>query len=262
MKNGISTCLYAGYPNLFMQFSKQPEWVADGHWYNGVEYYKDRDRGIPYKEDLWVPGYFELPISKGESIIFSASTFEADPDTFIETYENELTSRTCRTSFYNCLKNSAKQFYLKNKSGMYIMAGYPWYNVRARDELMALPGCTLAIDHKEDFELIMETFLNALSHLLNDGIKDRTIGEIDLPDIPLWTIWAIQQYRRATSSRECREKYGENVRYIVEAIRNGKVNNLQLDQNGLLTSNGIDSPVTWLSASINGRHYSSHRIYP
>ena len=67
---------------------------------------------------------------------------------------------------------------------MYIMAGYPWYNVRARDELMALPGCTLAIDHKEDFELIMETFLNALSHLLNDGIKDRTIGEIDLPDIP------------------------------------------------------------------------------
>lgn len=118
---------------------------------------------------------------------------------------------------------------------------------------MALPGCTLAIDHKEDFELIMETFLNALSHLLNDGIKDRTIGEIDLPDIPLWTIWAIQQYRRATSSRECREKYGENVRYIVEAIRNGKVNNLQLDQNGLLTSNGIDSPMTWLSASINGR---------
>ena len=89
VKNGISTCLYAGYPNLFMQFSKQPEWVADGHWYNGVEYYKDRDRGIPYKEDLWVPGYFEAPHQQGESIIFSASTFEADPDTFIETYENE-----------------------------------------------------------------------------------------------------------------------------------------------------------------------------
>ena len=43
------------------------------------------------------------------------------------------------------------------------------------------------------------------------------------------------------------------MRYIVEAIRNGKVNNLQLDQNGLLTSNGIDSLMTWLSASINGR---------
>ena len=173
VRNGISTCLYQGYPNLFMQFSKQPEWVNDGHWYKGVEYYKDKDRGIPYKEDLWVPGYFQLPIKKGESIIFSASTEEADPDHFVETYEKELTTRTCRTSFYNCLKNSAKQFYLKNKYGMYIMAGYPWYNVRARDELMALPGCTLAIDHKEDYEAIMESFLRGLSSFLDTGKKTR-----------------------------------------------------------------------------------------
>lgn len=89
VKNGISTCLYHGYPSLYMQFSKAPEWVEDRHWYKGVEYYKDRDRGIPYKEDLWVPGYFQLPIKKGESIIFSASTFEADPDEFLSTYENE-----------------------------------------------------------------------------------------------------------------------------------------------------------------------------
>ncbi|MDE6793612.1 MAG: amylo-alpha-1,6-glucosidase, partial [Muribaculaceae bacterium] len=166
VKNGISTCLYDGYPNLYMQFSKKPEWVSDGHWYKGIEYYKDKDRGIPYKEDLWVPGYFELPIKKGESIIFSASTFEANPKDFSETYAQELTTRTCRTSFYNCLKNSAKQFYLKKPNGMYIMAGYPWYNVRARDELMALPGCTLAIDHREDYELILATFLDALRKYL------------------------------------------------------------------------------------------------
>ncbi len=133
------------------------------------------------------------------------------------------------------------------------MAGYPWYNVRARDELMALPGCTLAIDHKEDYELIMETFLKALRKFLDNGTKDKTIGEIDLPDIPLWTVWAIQQFRRSSSTRECREKYGETVRWIVEEIRNGKVPNLRLDSNGLLSSNGQDSPVTWLSASINGK---------
>ncbi len=253
VRNGISTCLYQGYPNLFMQFSKQPEWVNDGHWYKGVEYYKDKDRGIPYKEDLWVPGYFQLPIKKGESIIFSASTEEADPDHFVETYEKELTTRTCRTSFYNCLKNSAKQFYLKNKYGMYIMAGYPWYNVRARDELMALPGCTLAIDHKEDYEAIMESFLRGLSSFLDTGKKDKTIGEIDLPDIPLWTVWALQQYRRSTSTKECREKYGEVVRWIIDKIRNGKVPNLYFNPNGLVSSNGSDSPVTWMSASLNGR---------
>lgn len=252
VRNGISTCLYHGYPNLYMQFSKKPEWVNDGHWYKGVEYYKDKDRGIPYKEDLWVPGYFQLPIRKGESIIFSASTEEADPDRFFETYEKELTTRTCRTSFYNCLKNSAKQFYLKNQYGMYIMAGYPWYNVRARDELMALPGCTLAIDHKEDYELIMASFLKALSRYLDEGIKDKTIGEIDLPDIPLWTVWALQQYRRATSTKECRERYGASVQWIIEKIRNGRIQNLYFNPNGLLSTNGSESPVTWMSASING----------
>ncbi|MDE6143622.1 MAG: amylo-alpha-1,6-glucosidase, partial [Muribaculaceae bacterium] len=253
VKNGISTCLYHGYPNLYMQFSKQPQWVDDGHWYKGIEYYKDRDRGIPYKEDLWVPGYFQVPIKKGESIIFSASTSEANPEEFVETYEAELKTRTCRTSFYNCLKNSAKQFYLKNQSGMYIMAGYPWYNVRARDELMALPGCTLAIDHKEDYELIMDSFMKALRRLIDEGIKDKTIGEIDLPDIPLWTAWTLQQYRRATSTRECRERYGETMKWIVDVIKGGKVQNLYFNPNGLLSCNGQDSPVTWMSASINGR---------
>ena len=253
VKNGISTCLYAGYPNLYMQFSKPVEWIADGHWYKGVEYYKDRDRGIPYKEDLWVPGYFQLPIQKGESIIFSASTFEADPPKFSETFDKEIETRTCRTSFYNCLKNSAKQFYLKKPSGMYIMAGYPWYNVRARDELMALPGCTIAIDHKEDYEIIMDTFLKALKTFLNEGIKDKTIKEIDLPDISLWTIWTIQQFRRNYGIKECRLKYGDTIEWIIEMIRRGMIPNLYLNPNGLLSSNGSESPVTWMSASIQGK---------
>ena len=251
--SGIATCLYDGYPELFMQFDKPVKWVADGHWYKGVEYYKDRDRGIPYKEDLWVPGYFEMPIKPGESIIFSAATFETDPAQFEDTYDAELTTRTCRTSFYNCLKNSAKQFYLKNNTGIYIMAGYPWYNVRARDELMALPGCTLSINHRDDYEEIMDTFLKALYKFIDHGYKDKTILEIDLPDIPLWTTWAIQQYRRTDGTERCREKYGKDIRRIVDYIREGKVLNLRLDPNGLVYSNGVNTPVTWMSASINGK---------
>lgn len=253
VKNGISTCLYNGYPELFMQFNKPVEWHNDGHWYKGIEYYKDRDRGIPYKEDLWVPGYFELPIERGESVIFSASTFECDPKDFGTTYEEELASRTCRTSFYNCLKNSAKQFYLKNDSGMYIMAGYPWYNVRSRDELIALPGCTLSINHQEDYHLILDTFIKALRKWIDQGVKDKVIHEIDLPDIPLWTIWVIQQYRRYTDTTDCRERYGEIARHLVDDIINDRIYNLHLDDNGLVSSDGVNSPVTWLSASINGK---------
>lgn len=251
--NGISTCLYHGYPELFMQFSSEVRWVDDGHWYKGIEYYKDRDRGVPYKEDLWVPGYFEIPIRKGESIIFSASTALEDPAEFEKVYDEELKSRTCRTSFYNCLKNAAKQFYLKNEFGDYIMAGYPWYNVRGRDELIALPGCTLSINHEEDFVAIMDSFLKALYGYIKTGEKNKVIHEIDLPDIPLWTIWAIQAYRKELGTAKCRERYGDDVRKLVEDIRNGNIPNLRLNDNGLLSSEGRDKPITWLSASIEGR---------
>lgn len=253
VENGVATCLYDGYPELFMQFNKEVKFVEDGHWYKNIQYNKDRDRGVPYQEDLWVPGYFELPIRNGESVIFSASTFETHPDKFEEIYDHELEGRTARTSFYNCLKNSAKQFYLRKDGGMYIMAGYPWYSVRCRDELIALPGCTLSIGHMQDYEDIMETMLDALRRLIDDNVKDSTIKEIDLPDIPLWTIWALQQYRRYTSVEKCRDRYGDEIKALIEDIREARVRNLKLNDNGLLSTHGKDTPVTWLSASFDGK---------
>ncbi len=141
--DGVSTCLYAGYPDLVMQFSKPVKWVNDGHWYKGIEYYKDRDRGIPYKEDLWVPGYFELPIKKGESIIFSAGTSEIAPADLEQLYDSEIDSRTPRTSFYNCLKNSAKQFYLSNANGKYIIC-HAWVYRESENGTTAVDGDAVA----------------------------------------------------------------------------------------------------------------------
>ena len=72
--NGIKTCMYAGYPDLYMQFSKKNEFIFQPDWYRGIEYPKEQERGYASNEDLYVPGYFEMPIKKGESIIFSGST--------------------------------------------------------------------------------------------------------------------------------------------------------------------------------------------
>ena len=40
--NGISTCMYEGYPTLFMQLSKKPEFVFQPNWYKGIEYNRKR----------------------------------------------------------------------------------------------------------------------------------------------------------------------------------------------------------------------------
>ena len=195
--NGISCCLYQGYPRLYMQFNKAPQFIFDPHWYKGIEYIKDQERGYPYQEDLYVPGYFELPIKKGESIIFSAGTIEAKPRSFARTYNEELANRhMCRSSFFNCLKNSAQQFYFKTKKGHYLLAGYPWFGVRARDQFIALPGCTLAVGDDKTFEDVMHSSEKALRHFMSSGELDENIGEIDLPDIPLWALWTVYHYAK------------------------------------------------------------------
>ena len=252
VNNGISCCLYPGYPSLFMQFSKEVKWVDDAYWYKGIEYYKDRDRGIPYKEDLWAPGYFEFPIKKGESVIFSASTFESDPKSFDLTYEDEIKTRTCRTSFYNCLKNAAKQFYIKDEDGEFIKSGYPWGPIRARDTFIALPGTTLAINHENDFHDIMATASKALNNFIDNETLDSRIHGIDLPDVPLWAIWSIQQYAKNAGVDKAREKYLPLAARILDWIIAGGHPNLEVQTSGLVATAGTSVPVSWMNATSNG----------
>ena len=250
--NGISTCMYNGYPSLYMQFNKKPEFIFNPAWYKGLEYVKDQERGIPYREDLYVPGYFQMEIKKGESIIFSAGISEADPKKFATMFDDEIKTRTPRTSFYNCMKNSAKQFYVTNSSGRYILAGYPWFKIRARDEFIALPGTTLSVHHRPDFEAIMETASAALEKFMKDGSLDHYMQGIDLPDVPLWAIWAIQQYCKEAGNEETIKRYGQLVKDILAFIIGNKHPNLELNDSGLISSNGKSKPISWMDASYPG----------
>ncbi len=253
VSNGVSFCLYQGYPTLYMQFSRQPKWVYDPNWYKNIEYVKDFERGVPYTEDLWVPGYFELPIKKGESIIFSAGVSEVSPRSFAKLYENEITCRTNRSSFFNCLKNAAKQFYLKDGDGDFIISGYPWGTILARNTFMSLPGNTLAIDHKEDFEKIMKTAATELVNYLDAGKPSPRINGIDLPDIPLWAVWAVQQYAKSIGSQQAHDRYMELVAKIVNTLLENRHPNLHVDSDSLVSTDGTVNPVSWMNSKLDGR---------
>jgi len=249
VKNGIATCMYAGYPTLYMQCSHKMEFVFQPNWYKGIEYIKDQERGIPYREDLYVPGYFQLNIKKGESIIFSAGISEVSPRSLAKMYEAEIKTRTPRTSFYNCMKNCAKQFYVERTEGKYILAGYPWFKIRARDEFIALPGTTLSVHHRGDFEQIMDTAQKSLHTFIAEGKTDAVMQGIDLPDVPLWAIWAIQQYYKEAGETETRKRYGAIVKEIVDYILNNQHPNLEINDSGLISTNGRAYPVSWMDSS-------------
>ena len=74
VENGISTCMYSGYPELFIQFNKKPEFIYHPDWYRGIEYIQDQQNGDSYQEDLYVPGYFEMSIEKTKKLFYRQAT--------------------------------------------------------------------------------------------------------------------------------------------------------------------------------------------
>ena len=252
--NGIKTCMYAGYPDLYMQFSKKNEFIFMPDWYRGIEYPKEQERGYASNEDLYVPGYFEVPIKKGESIIFAASTSQIKTSSLKKLFDEEVVSRVPRDNFYHCLVTAAHQFHRKEKNhDRYLLAGYPWFKSRARDTFIALPGLTLAIGEIDYFEKVMKTAERALREFMNDKPITGRIYEIEQPDVPLWAVWAMQQYAREVGRDKCFEMYGKLLQDIVRFIIDGKHPNLRLDDNGLLYSNGRDKAVTWMNSTANGK---------
>ncbi|MBR6195857.1 MAG: glycogen debranching enzyme family protein [Prevotella sp.] len=251
---GIKTCMYAGYPDLYMQFSKKNEFIFMPDWYRGIEYPKEQERGYASNEDLYVPGYFEMPIKKGESIIFAASTSQVKSSTLKKLFDLEVDDRISRDNFYHILVCAAHQFHNRQKNDdRYLLAGYPWFKARARDTFIALPGLTLSIGERDYFELVMKTAERGLREFMDGKPLSVKIYEIEQPDVPLWAVWAIQQYVKDVGRDEGFKKYGQLLKDIVYYIEEGGHPNLRLDENGLLYSDGRDKAVTWMNSTANGR---------
>jgi predicted glycogen debranching enzyme len=257
VENGIKMCMYEGYPELYMQTTAENEFHYQPDWYRGLDYPKERERGYESTEDLLVPGYFEMPIKKGESIIFTASLKEKSPKMYAKIMEDEIESLDRRDSFYHCLVNAAHQFHVQEGEEEYLLAGYPWFKARARDTFISLPGVTLAIGERDRFERYMKTAEKGLREFMNKQPLSVSIYEMEQPDTLLWATWCLQQYAKYTSRRECYEKYGNLLFEMINFVRNGKHNNLFVHENGLLYSCGRDRAVTWMNSTVNG-----HPIVP
>ena len=252
--NGIKTCMYAGYPDLYMQFNKKNEFVFQPDWYRGVEYPKEQERGYASNEDLYVPGYFEMNIRKGESIVFAASTAEIKSGSLKKFFDDEVNERNPRDNFFHCLVNAAHQFHISMKNDdRYLLAGYPWFKCRARDTFIALPGLTLAIEEQDYFELVMKTAERGLREFMNGEPLTVKLYEIEQPDVLLWCVWAIQQYAKEVGNEKCLQMYGKLLKDVIHFIEEGNHPNLRLDSNGLLHTEGRDRAVTWMNSMANGR---------
>lgn len=253
VENGIKTCMYAGYPELYMQLSKENVFHFEPNWYRGIEYPKEQERGYDFNEDLYVPGYFELNIKKGESVVFSGGISATDVSKLDELFSSEVESRTPRNNFKNCLINAAHQFLNKQGDEYYILAGYPWFKCRARDMFISLPGLMLSVGEKEKFEMVMKTAIKAIYAFMHGEKSDLKVTETEHPDVLLWAVWSVQQYAKMVSRSGAKVLYGQLLKDIMDYLSSGKHPNIQVQDNGLIYSDGHDKAITWMNSTVDGR---------
>ncbi|MFR9620224.1 MAG: glycogen debranching enzyme N-terminal domain-containing protein [Rikenellaceae bacterium] len=247
---GVKCKLYDGFPWLYMQTDRDDvEFVPAPDWYYDFEYLQELDRGYDGYEDLLTPGYFEVEMKRGETIIFSASTDEiASSKSIEEDYETSIKRRTHKIDFLSCLEHSARQFIVRRPNGMVeVVAGYPWYNVVGREMLMSLPGLTLTQGHKEDcVDVLDSTIRSSLGGYLTEGLQ------LDIAaDGRLWMYRAFQMLEKEIGAEQVWERYNGSMKRILKSYCDGTSSNVCLHDNGLIWAWSNDRSITWMDTTID-----------
>jgi predicted glycogen debranching enzyme len=253
VSNGISAKLYEGYPDLYMQFNKKNEFVPVPDWYYNIEYLKELNRGYEYLEDLFVPGYFELQLTPGESVIFAAGTEESNPVSLKQRFTRELKKRIRRYTFMGSLKNSAEQFIFQRKNETGIIAGFPWYESNTRQTFVALPGLALASNNHSLYPDVLNTYKKYLKNgLFSDNIFNEN-PECHSADSALWFIWAVQQYANTQRSpRGVWLNYSNTIKEILASYRNASPGFIRMTPDGLIYAEKENYALTWMDAYADG----------
>ncbi len=255
INGGIKTRMYKGYSYLHYQFSRDAGYVHVPDWYYNFEYPKDLERGYDGHEDLFTPGYFEVDIVKGTPLIVSVGTSEMDPKNLTRTFTRELNKRTPRSSYWNCLNNSANQFIVTREKKTEIVAGYPWFGRWGRDTLISLPGLTLTRDMDLTFKSAIDSLIMDMNGPLLPNVGSGKDAAFNSIDAPLWLFWALQQYvlMAAASEKNVWDDYGPTMKIILNGLRNGKVNGINMKPNGLLYALIPGKALTWMDAIVDGK---------
>ena len=254
--NGISVKLYEPYSSLYMQFSKEVNYIHDPNWYYGIEYSKEMTRGYEFKEDLFVPGYFEVIIKKGESIVFSGGLKETDPKELKTLFKEEVKSRIPRDSYENCLINAAQQFFIQKDKKTDIIAGYHWFDVSGRDTFVALPGLALTQNDSKKFLSVIDCMVDQMKGAFfpNSRINDEFI--YNSVDAPLWFFWALQQYIIFTGDQTTIwKKYKKIMTTILDEFRKGTSFNVHMIDNGLLWAGTDNDVLTWMNVQFDNKPF-------
>ncbi|MCL1973746.1 MAG: amylo-alpha-1,6-glucosidase [Bacteroidetes bacterium] len=242
VENGICSQLYAGFPPLYMQLNYKNEFISNPDWYYGITYQEEARRGFEATEDLFIPGYFELPIKKDQSVVFSASLHQEEPTQLKRFFDAVWEERPPRDSYLHCLELAASQFVVHRNGEAHVMAGYPWGGYVALDTFVSLPGLTLSDKGGVD-----------TCKAVLDTMMQKNPGKIESADASLWYFWTLQKYVEVTRDPEALwVDFGPSMKEILKGYEQGSNPAILLHENGLIWAEASNKALSWMNAQVKG----------
>ncbi|MDR0206779.1 MAG: amylo-alpha-1,6-glucosidase [Bacteroidales bacterium] len=252
INNGVEYCLYDNYTPVAFQSNAPVSYLHAPVWFHNFEYEEELKRGYEGHEDLINLGTISVMVEHKE-IYLSIGITPIAPEKISVLFEMELNKRTKRSSYVNCLQNAAEQFIIKRNRKTQVIAGYPWFGRWGRDTFIALPGLTLAINKPILCKEVMDNMLLEMQNGLFPNMGDDDHPAYNSVDAPLWFIRTLQKYTVFTKShKKIWKEYGDAVKQILYAYRNGTLFNIKMLENGLLFAGDNKYALTWMDAVVNG----------
>ena len=267
LNNGFLVNPYEGMPPLNMQTTGKFEFFPSPTWYHNFEYLEEARRGFDFREDLFSPGVFEMPLAKGDEIIISGAVDVLDDLT--EIWEAEAERRRDQfqklrgSKLQKSLRRAAHQFITENPAAeddargrKAVTAGYHWFAEWGRDAMIALPGLLLTNGGAEVYLDVLKRFAEQRRRGIIPNYLGETPGEnaYNSADAGLWFAYAVQQYlEHVGKPTHLRGEIAEALYDIYRNYQDGTDYGIHMLDNGLLWVGSPHEQVTWMDAMVNGR---------
>jgi predicted glycogen debranching enzyme len=227
--------------------SDAADYLPDEVVYYSFEYQAERERGLPWREDLLSPGRFELEAEDKTTFSIMASTCRRSmADVEEELGRESLRLRALRAPEER-LAVAADSFLVRRGNGRSIIAGYHWFDDWGRDAMISLSGLLLSTGRLQEARAVLQTFAASA----RGGVlpNDLGAGSYNTVDASLWFIQAVSSYFRRSCDLELLRQIWLCLKGIVRRYSSA-------GQGFGMSSDGLIScgpALTWMDARVDGQ---------
>ncbi len=227
-------------------YHPEPEWCD--HIAHPVE----QSRGQTGGGAAYSPGWFEVPLSRGETatLVITAESEEGS----VSSAALELTAESTSDSFGKQLEQAARAFVVRRGKGRTVVAGYPWFLDWGRDTLICARGL-LAAGMTEEVRQMLVTFARFEQEgTLPNSINGENASNRDTSDAPLWFGVVCEETAAQLGEALYRVGVDKSGRTLSDVLRSiaagylrGTPNDIRVDaESGLVWS---PSHFTWMDTN-------------